>query len=414
MKINDLLEARRNPNHPAQKETRKSKIDLINKYRGKDGYFVSFQQLPKLGYNPSMIHGGTPAGIYAYPLLHFDDVVDTDTISDVFPYGSDRPYTYIFKARGNVLYLDSYSKSQLKVDIQKLLDLKLLPDESVNLAIDRIKNIGHQNISKIGIYYGGDKFNTGVPCVTFWVATYLAAQNGFQKDSKVFPFKWANVIKKLGYDVIVDDYGGVIYGEEPFQAVFLTPSSIEMVDSWKKMVKDFDDLEFTDIEDSIMKRMRPSEKRLVNSFLSGSNEEKANLIAASSKIFSPYIRNLINIASDDVVIAAIRLRLNDTIKPKGDTPISKFRAGASKPIFYIVGNLTEDRMFRIFKEVDIAKHIGSNFYNYDMATEFSDEFWLKVFKTYPHMIDKNFKYSTKQLKVLKNFLGEEKYKEVFG
>ena len=47
MKINDLLEARRNSDHPSQKETRKSKTDLVNKYIGKDGYFISFQERPK-------------------------------------------------------------------------------------------------------------------------------------------------------------------------------------------------------------------------------------------------------------------------------------------------------------------------------------------------------------------------------
>ena len=122
MKISDLTEARRNKNHPSQKDTRVSKVGFINKFIGKDGYYLSFQDLPKLGYNPSMKHGGTPAGIYAYPMLHFGEEVysdDEDTLSETFPYGSGRNNLFAFTFSGKTLFMDSYSKSNLKEDLQK-------------------------------------------------------------------------------------------------------------------------------------------------------------------------------------------------------------------------------------------------------------------------------------------------------
>lgn len=84
------------------------------KYEQEGGYFVTFGTIPKLGLNPVNEYG-TPLGIYSY-------LLDRTKLS---PFALNRPYAIVFKPKpeANLLYLNNYSKGDLKRDISKLIEM---------------------------------------------------------------------------------------------------------------------------------------------------------------------------------------------------------------------------------------------------------------------------------------------------
>ena len=154
-----------------------------------------------------------------------------------------------------------------------MIDMRLITDETPELAIDRIVNLNVDTLTKYNPYYGGNVHDRGTPCVTLWIATFLATHNT-NTSFKNFPFMWATILKKIGYGAIVDDYGSVIYNDEPIQALFLTTNGLNIVDSWS--VNRDPDVGVTPYMDK-MKKTNQEDKKYINSFLGKSKEDRAKL-----------------------------------------------------------------------------------------------------------------------------------------
>ena len=177
-------------------------------------YFVSFTKLEKLGINPGSTYD-TPNGIYAYPLAYVIKRIKAGMkelsphmkengirLSSVLPFAGGSPFINIFKANGNVLDLANQEECWHQYD---------------RIARESGLSDGETRFKLPYTYYQ----KTGARA--FWgITLYLA--NGKQKapvSSPDIAKRWNTVLRKFGFDGIVDSKGqGVIHSNEPTQAVF--------------------------------------------------------------------------------------------------------------------------------------------------------------------------------------------------
>ena len=209
MKINDLLEARSNPDHPSQPS--RDVYDNISKYFGKDNIFLSFQNINKIGINPKPNHG-TPLGFYAYPLISYEHNLKRNkdrgikNILNVFPYGDGRQFIKIFTVTSEPIDVMDYNS--FDQDKEKLINI--FGDEIVNNSI-REKYIDKTQFEKI---YD----------LTFRLALFHA--NGSDVH-----FFWNKLLRKIGFESIVDYGHGFIHSMERSQALFLTTKTIKPLET---------------------------------------------------------------------------------------------------------------------------------------------------------------------------------------
>jgi hypothetical protein len=202
----NIKEARRNPDHPAQQK--KSTMDELKKYLGKD-YYISFTDLPKAGINPTS-KWKTPIGFYVYPLRFFKDIKHVSA----FPFASDRPFIQVVKAKGKPLQnVRTYSSTQLNSDIRKIASMVNMKGSEINEMLD------NNEIPEWTDFY--DK-----PIGDLWRVTKYFAESGNAKLS----VEWNTILRKLGYSGFIDDGLGVIHENEPKQAFFLSSNYFESVD----------------------------------------------------------------------------------------------------------------------------------------------------------------------------------------
>ena len=115
MKLEDLFEARRNPD----KNTKSYFVNSIQKYKDLpddqlDKLYISMTDLNKLGINPKSPFS-TPIGIYAYQLKY---VLSHDRPDDL-PFAGERTNAWIITPKTDVLVLNDYSN--LDSDIEKII-----------------------------------------------------------------------------------------------------------------------------------------------------------------------------------------------------------------------------------------------------------------------------------------------------
>jgi uncharacterized protein YjbI with pentapeptide repeats len=222
----------------------------LHKYVGK-GYFVSFTDIPKLGLNPVNIWTETPTGIYTYPLVQ----------GQVARFATAREYALVVAPKPGIrlLTLSTYDDNQLAGDIAKLKAYAAqqgLPEEAIEKA--------HQ----VALQASGSSSATFKAGKVIWFFTMRIADELFKskmtamqakgyagkglklggtapvamdKREKMLPAAmttWAAVFRAgLGYEGVVDDTGkGIIYSAEPYQAVFFTANTLNLVELIKKPI----------------------------------------------------------------------------------------------------------------------------------------------------------------------------------
>ena len=209
MKINDLLEARRNADHSSQPP--RDIYQQVSKYFGKDNIFISFQDVNKIGLNPKPNHG-TPLGFYAYPLISYEHALKRNHDRGVknffgpFPYGDGRRFIKIFTTTSEPIDVMDYNS--FEQDKEKLI--QLFGDDKVNNSI-RAKYADKSQFEQI---YD----------LTFRISLYYA--NGTD-----IHFFWNKLLRKIGFESIVDYGHGFIHGMERSQALFLTTRTIKPLET---------------------------------------------------------------------------------------------------------------------------------------------------------------------------------------
>ena len=232
MKINDLLEARRNKDHPAQQldrvpgDGKKSIEELLKPFLGKD-LFVSFTNLDKLGVNTNTPTGYTPVGIYAFPLVD-------DHSLDNFHGFQYRNYMFILKNKTSLLNVENYSFLDLLKDVTKLK--KIYPTHEAIPSLKKIKPLSSKLLSNEKLSYDE-------------IEIFQDTFKNWDDNEQTLPFKmlydltsniangnellWTKILHSLGINGISDYGNGVIYLEEPTQVVFFRREYFSIVDRYK-------------------------------------------------------------------------------------------------------------------------------------------------------------------------------------
>lgn len=198
MKIQDLLEARKNPELNPKISLNAELKAYVDKF-GKDG-FISFTSIDKLGINPGSDYD-TPIGIYAYPVMYaYHDVLGKWQHARRLPFAGSNPYATLFSATNGVIDLHTFSESDLASAIKKLKSIYGTRDveTSISYALEsgRVQTAGGQ----------------------LWAIT--------MKLSKIIkggepPIVWNKIFRSIGINGCVDSDGeDIIHPNEPTQAVF--------------------------------------------------------------------------------------------------------------------------------------------------------------------------------------------------
>jgi hypothetical protein len=169
--------------------------ELRQKYEQDPNVYFSYRDINKIGINPKS-KWDTPNGIYAY------NVEDMGGKKPEYTSEANNGYVYFIRAKPNAIKLDlqQYSNNDLINDLQKLRDLGLYSLEMHDIESGAlVKNAGGY----------------------IWYATKEYSHNANN---------WNSLLRKLGYDYVVDHYKGIIHINEPAQAVFLISTSYTVID----------------------------------------------------------------------------------------------------------------------------------------------------------------------------------------
>lgn len=218
----------------------KNKFEQIKPYV-KDGYYMTFTKIPKVGINPNNTFG-TPTGIYTYPIkLLYDDFVNHR-----LPYAQDSDYIQVLKLNTKKVLTNTAKAADFNRDIKKLeklykkyvkvpisdknrarlmLDLLYYPKEERNHILNTIFSFRHY---LYWINVKAKKLDNSW-FAKIWAATYILAM--LIKPN--YMHLWNKILQYLGYEVVIDNGSGVIHPHEPTQAVFLSVKAYKHVDSIK-------------------------------------------------------------------------------------------------------------------------------------------------------------------------------------
>ena len=182
------------------KEAYKEERDAFTELIGDPRAFFTMSTVSRLGVYPLSKYN-TPNGIYCYPL---STKMTIDLVAGGLPFKEYAPLIHIFLVDWNkVLDFNRYTTTDLKRDLQILS--KAYPKKSVNLQ-------RAEKLYEDSPFFGSR--TSAVPGARLWAMTW-----GLQKGTN----DWSKILSKvLGYDGAIDPGYGIIFSNEPNQAVFFT------------------------------------------------------------------------------------------------------------------------------------------------------------------------------------------------
>lgn len=293
--IQYLIEKRSNPD----KNVKQHPLEQLYKYANNaDGLYASYTAIDKIGINPqSSKKYNTPIGVYTYHLPYMLKRMDrTKRMSDV-PYMGDQPYVWIIKPTTPVLVLQQYTASDLEADKAKLIKALGKNAEVIKDIEDTI-----ESYTKLA--------TRQIPPVIMWNIT-----RGLAKEN---PHKWNHILRViLGYNVIRDDGGSIIHGNEPYQCVFLSIRAIKAIERINKKLGSGDpqNSEFSRKRSELLATSVTDIKQSCQIFLRSKNRED----------FDTFIEHLNNVAEEfanfkiEIALGAKMFKqLKETIMAKED------------------------------------------------------------------------------------------------
>jgi len=207
MKINEITEARRNPNLNPKRSGRIEATEFLSKAMGQGGAWgVSFTQVNKLGINPATgfnsgaLNAGTPAGVYFYPASYF---VRTVEAKESFPFADHANFIQVFNYN---------PKHMLNLKTATRYD-----EEAVN------NKLGESDYDDTGMGPG--------PNIMMSVASYVQNHPGATSET----WELHRVFRRLGYDAILDLGTGFIQEQEPYCGVILDTGIIGKVQTFNNI-----------------------------------------------------------------------------------------------------------------------------------------------------------------------------------
>lgn len=192
-----------------------SALDAIAPYVGQPNTFVTFVDINKLGINPRPVDPTTPVGIYAYPLTKgfYSSMEDR-----LIPFAGHRDYICLFSASGNIINLQSYTQADLDRDLAALIEMFMSVHANEEYAARMI------------LHYSKDTpLGQNSPAAQMWAATKGFSRRLGLMTNRTHSSVWNGVMRRLGYDGLVDPGMSVIHKIEPSQAVFFSKSPCKTI-----------------------------------------------------------------------------------------------------------------------------------------------------------------------------------------
>lgn len=208
MKIQDIVEARRNPELNVKAKGHAAAVEYLKKY-GVDNTGISMTKIPKLGLNPKSKFD-TPVGIYFYPARYYLERVANNK---QLPFQHDAPYIQVF----------TYPKDA------KVLDLGSFTEDQYDRTLDYL--IEKLDYYDADVYEFADTGRDGEALVDSpggWL--WYVLWNLAEKD----PIKWNKLLRDLGYDVVLDNGTGTIHKNEPTQGIVVNPRVVQHLEQFQQ------------------------------------------------------------------------------------------------------------------------------------------------------------------------------------
>lgn len=222
MKLYNIVEARRNPDNPAQQK--EDAYEQVKKYSNDDSIFISYTSIDKLGINPSSRYN-TPIGIYTYPLKTvFQKYIEPTKDVKKVPFAGNQPFIQVAKLDKNVktMSIDTYTENDFNQDIEKLY--KWVEEKNIRLFTPRNDFDYYVN------EYSNQARNQS-PAGKIWNITRLIADYYAKNNKKNPPVVWTHILfRVLGYYGVIDLGNSIIHPSEPEQAVFFNVGALTIID----------------------------------------------------------------------------------------------------------------------------------------------------------------------------------------
>lgn len=228
------------------------KVSVYNEllpYKNKEGYYISFTDVEKIGINPKSKFE-TPLGIYTYPLKQSwikYKVDETKDVGEAMPFAGERENIYLLKKRDGIKFINSakdYTDAMLEKDMLTLMRHVLENKESYYKSFGgrSPEQITPQIIRKYFKKWKGEAYGKE-PVFMIWNITreLSGRRNRVHEviDKKVptrrvhtsMTTGWNTLLYKvLGYYGFSDSTGaGYIHNNEPIQTVFFTKRAFTVV-----------------------------------------------------------------------------------------------------------------------------------------------------------------------------------------
>lgn len=188
-----------------------SAYEQLKPFKDDPSIYISFTTIEKLGIHPSAPDGGTPLGIYAFPLKDTWAMYKVDQHQGFERYpeiSHGKTHIQILKWSGKpkmIDGLDTYTRNHFDKDVKKLKET--FEPKVVDDAISEVR--------------------TDHPVITPFKELYYVTRN----LADTYPNQWNHILRYLGYSVIIDRGLGVIHYDEPCQALFLTSDAVNRIGS---------------------------------------------------------------------------------------------------------------------------------------------------------------------------------------
>lgn len=197
-----------------------SAYQVIKQYKDNPNIFITFSNVEKLGLYPLAEDGGTPLGIYAFPLK------ETWKKYQVDHYGGFELFPEIAHNKEHILILEHVGKTGKFIN-----GLLHYSEADFQKDLKKLEHMYHRELTFIDEkeYMGFDK-----PFAKMYNLTRLLSHGS--------PAHWNHILRHLGYSGFNDKEGtSMIHYAEPYQTVFFTKSPVKLLGS--VYYRNYDDAE---------------------------------------------------------------------------------------------------------------------------------------------------------------------------
>lgn len=235
MKIEQLLEARRNPDLNPKTDIN----EIVEGYIKKDPslvYHFKNREILSANINPNT---DSPIGIYAYTSEAVASALRRGGVHRL-PYASGRRKLFVLKPKGNIINLqtyDNFMSDAIKVSKFLLSEYNKMDTElELGLGDDSVKDYLVMMMEEFA-----DNFSVDGEAI--WKFVYEVLE--YFNESFYIPrlqqiSKATNTIfmKVLGWDGVVDNGGSIIHRQEPHQIALFHPKAYELIGMYDNVERD--------------------------------------------------------------------------------------------------------------------------------------------------------------------------------